>query len=385
MSNTRRLAMCALPVLWLLEMSFASGQQAAAPAAAPQPAPGAPAAPKNLQVLTDLKDKPRIELISAMQFMSGSLSVSCNHCHVSQSGPYDSDANTTKNVARDMIRMTRSINETSFGGRQVVTCNTCHQGKTHPAVTPDPWYKSPDEVAAYRATMQPAPTAASTPPAPAVPSGAAVVLPTVDEVFAAYRKAVAASPVTSIRISGINALALGGQSAPFELEALLPDRASITTQNGTMRTIINGSRAWRVTPQGATELPSAQVDTLRTTVSSLVPIKFETANSPRTVSGVETVSGRRYYVVESHPPGRIDKLYVDVETRLPLKIRSEFPTVLGTRVEERAFDDYRTVSGITLAYRVTSHYMEDQSLFQISEVHPNIELDPARFEPPRIK
>jgi len=382
MSNTRRLAICALPVVWLLEMSFASGQQAATP----QAAPAAPAAPRNLQVLTDLADKPRIELISAMQFMSGSLSVSCNHCHVSQSGPYDSDANATKNVARDMIRMTRSINDTRFGGRQVVTCNTCHQGKVRPAVTPDPWYKSPDEIAAYRATMQPAPSAAGTaPPAPAVPSRAAVVLPTVDEVFAAYRTAVAASPVTSIQISGVNALALGGQSAPFELEALLPDRAIVTTQNGTIRTIINGNRAWRVTPQGATELPAAQVDTLRTTVSSLVPIKFETASVPRTVSGVETVAGRRYYVVESHPPGRIDKLYVDVETRLPLKIRSEFPTVLGTRVEERAFEDYRTVNGITLAYRVTSHYMEDQSLFQMSEVHPNIELDPARFEPPRIK
>jgi hypothetical protein len=383
MPNTRRRAICALPALLLLAMSFASGRQAAPPAA-PQAAPSAPAAPTNLQVLSELKDKPRIELISAMQFMAGSLSVSCDHCHASQSGPFDSDANRTKLVARDMIRLTRSLNETSFGGRQVVTCNTCHHGKTHPTSTPDPWYKSPDEIAAYRATMQS--VAASTPaPPPGAPSAAAVSLPSVDEVFAAYRKAVAATPVTSIRMTGVNGLALGGQAAPFELEALLPDRASITTQSGAVRTIINGRRAWRLTPQGTTELPPAQVDTLRTTVSALVPIKFEAADSPRTVSGVETVAGRRCYVVESHPPGRIDKLYVDVGTRLPVKIRSEFPTVLGTRVEERAFDDYRTVNGVTLAYRVATHYMEDQSLFEISDARPNIVIDPARFEPPKIK
>lgn len=376
-----RLAIVALPLL--MATLAASGHQTAPTPRAQQTA--APPAAKNLQVLTDLKDAPRTELIGAMQFMAGSLSVSCNYCHVSQSGPYESDANTRKLVAREMIRMTRSINQINFGGRQVVTCDTCHQGRPRPVVTPNPWYKTPGEIAAYRATMVPPPPAGSSPAAPATTAGAEVPLPSVDQVFAAYRKAVSATPIRSIRVSGVNGLILGGAPAPFELEALPPDKASITTQNGAVRTILNGNRAWRVTPQGATELPPAQVSTLRTTVASLMPIKFEVADAPRTVSHVETLAGRRYYVVESHPPGQVDTLYMDVETGLALKIRSEYPTVLGNRVEERAFGDYRTADGATLAYQVSSHFMEDQSLFQISTVRTNVDIDPATFQPPKVK
>lgn len=382
MPTTRPFAIYALPMLLLAATVSASRQQPAPAAGSPQAAPDGP---KNIQVLTDLKTAPRTELIGAMQFMAGSLSVSCNYCHVSQSGPYDSDANKTKLIARDMIRMTRSINETSFDGRQVVTCNTCHQGSPHPAAAPSPWYKTLDEIAAYRATMQPAAPAGATAPSAPATAAAAGTLPTVDQVFAAYRKALGASPAKSIRMIGTNGLALGGQPAPFQLEALLPDRASITTQDGAVRTIINGNRAWRVTPQGTTELPPAQVASLRTTVASLLPIKFETPDAPRRVSMVATLAGRRYYVVESHPPGRVEKLYFDTETGLPLKMRNEFPTVLGVRVEEKAFEDYRAASGFTLAYRVTSHYMEDQSLFLVSEAQTNIGIDPATFEPPKGK
>jgi hypothetical protein len=43
-----------------------------------------------------------------MQFMSGSLSVSCNYCHA---GQFESDAKKTKLIARDMIKMTRAITD----------------------------------------------------------------------------------------------------------------------------------------------------------------------------------------------------------------------------------------------------------------------------------
>ena len=35
-----------------------------------------------------------------------------------------------------MIAMVQNINKTSFGGRQVVTCWTCHRGQLSPSVTP---------------------------------------------------------------------------------------------------------------------------------------------------------------------------------------------------------------------------------------------------------
>ena len=109
---------------------------------------------KNIQVLTELKDGPPNDMYSTMDFISGSLSVSCDYCHASVSGPYESDAKKTKSIARDMIKMTRAINESNFGGRLVVTCNTCHQGSTHPNATPTPWYKTPEQIAAYNKSVQ---------------------------------------------------------------------------------------------------------------------------------------------------------------------------------------------------------------------------------------
>ena len=39
---------------------------------------------KNIQVLTDYKEAPARDLFKTMQFMSGSFSVICNYCHVSE-------------------------------------------------------------------------------------------------------------------------------------------------------------------------------------------------------------------------------------------------------------------------------------------------------------
>ena len=40
----------------------------------------------------------------------------------------------TRARARQMLQMVNSINETTFGGRQVVTCYSCHRGATKPVV-----------------------------------------------------------------------------------------------------------------------------------------------------------------------------------------------------------------------------------------------------------
>src|SRR5215472_18238202 len=103
----------------------ASGQSPAAK----RPASATPAAEKtageamkNVQVL---KDIPESQWNSLMFFISGSLGVSCDHCH---GQPFDSDTKKAKLTARNMMKMVREINAANFDGRPVVTCNTCHRG-----------------------------------------------------------------------------------------------------------------------------------------------------------------------------------------------------------------------------------------------------------------
>src|SRR5262249_46399785 len=88
----------------LVTAGFAYPGLAQSPAATP-PAAAAPAAEKtageamkNVQVL---KDIPESQWNSLMFFISGSLGVSCDHCH---GQPFDSDTKKAKQTARAMMK-----------------------------------------------------------------------------------------------------------------------------------------------------------------------------------------------------------------------------------------------------------------------------------------
>src|SRR5262245_14959407 len=87
---------------------------------------------KNLKVL---KGIPANQVIESMHFIRAALGVECEHCHVPMQ--MDSDEKPTKNKARAMFLMMGEINRANFGGRQVVTCYTCHKGHTTPEDLPE--------------------------------------------------------------------------------------------------------------------------------------------------------------------------------------------------------------------------------------------------------
>lgn len=96
---------------------------------------------KNVQVL---KRAPADQWFDTMAFIAGSLGVTCDHCHSSE---FEIDeGNPNKLKAREMMRMVDGINNDHFGGKVVVTCNTCHRGnlKTQGAPIPDAehWMKA---------------------------------------------------------------------------------------------------------------------------------------------------------------------------------------------------------------------------------------------------
>jgi hypothetical protein len=85
---------------------------------------------KNIQVLKGLPDS---QLFSVMNFMRGSLGVSCAYCHVHNEGgdkwEWEKDDKPAKRAARRMMQMVIDINKTNFNGAQPVTCYTCHRGE----------------------------------------------------------------------------------------------------------------------------------------------------------------------------------------------------------------------------------------------------------------
>src|SRR5712671_4553935 len=72
---------------------------------------------KNIQVL---KGVPAEQIFPSMQFITASLGVECDFCHVQ--GAFDKDDKKNKQTARKMMDMMFAINKDSFEGRREVTC-----------------------------------------------------------------------------------------------------------------------------------------------------------------------------------------------------------------------------------------------------------------------
>jgi hypothetical protein len=85
----------------------------------------------NLKVLPPNISK--AQLGDTMRSFKAALGVDCDFCHV-KDGAFSADT-PNKDTARDMLRMVGHIDQKYFGGKTVVVCATCHQGKNKPAAT----------------------------------------------------------------------------------------------------------------------------------------------------------------------------------------------------------------------------------------------------------
>src|SRR5689334_16191494 len=100
---------------------------------------------KNIQVL---KGIPVDDFMETMGVMTAALQFDCSDCHTNAgTDKVDWAADTPrKRTARRMVTMVTNINKDNFGGRQAVTCWTCHRNRDRPLVTPimETIYGTPD-------------------------------------------------------------------------------------------------------------------------------------------------------------------------------------------------------------------------------------------------
>src|SRR5579884_2103364 len=98
-------SMTTYPILASVAFAVAlTGPAHAQPAAAPAPR----LAEEQFKNIQALKGTPADQLFPAMQFITASLGVDCEFCHVQ--GKFESDDKRTKLTARKMIAMTLALN-----------------------------------------------------------------------------------------------------------------------------------------------------------------------------------------------------------------------------------------------------------------------------------
>jgi photosynthetic reaction center cytochrome c subunit len=216
---------------------------------------------KNLQVL---KEIPPDQLIPAMQFITASLGVECEFCHVRDA--FDKDDKQTKQTARRMMQMMFDMNAGQFHGERAVTCYTCHRGAAKPVSIPMVDSTAP-YVSEARLTAEPAVAARNLPSASDV----------IEKYLQAVGGTVAVQKVSSRIESGTVSFAVG-PALPIEILTKSPSRQAMIVHlpAGDSSTVLDGQGGWSRSPAGPVrDMPQADIEGAKLDADLQFPINVK--------------------------------------------------------------------------------------------------------------
>jgi photosynthetic reaction center cytochrome c subunit len=324
---------------------------------------------KNIKVL---KDIPAYELIPTMEFISASLGVRCEYCHVEHH--FDQDTKRPKLRAREMMQMMFAIDKDNFHGHMEVTCNTCHNGSAHPAGIP--------AVAEAAVAARPA-----HPEGPEEHVNLASLLQP-DAIVAKYVEAIggaeALRKIKSRVITGT--MTVFGHAMPIEIDAQAPDLwASVTTlPRGRIVTIYNGHEGWAAgAPRPPHVLEGGELDEARLEADFYFPLDLHQDFVSLRERPPQKINGHDAYVVLGFRPGMPPvQFYFDQQSGLLLRMVYLTQTAVGLLPEQTDYSDYREVDGVKLPFQWTVSRPGVQSTVQVAEIRQNVPISESKFTIP---
>jgi hypothetical protein len=353
---------------------------------------------KNVQAL---KGIPVDDFLGTMGLMSAALQFDCSDCHVNAgTDTVDWAADTPrKRTARRMVNIVAAINKDHFGGRQVVTCWTCHRNRDRPLTTPvmETIYSMPN--------LEPDDVIVTAPGGPTAES-------ILDKFIQASGGAQRLAGLTSFRGTGTSVGFGGfGGGGEVELVAKAPDkRATIIlfkteTGRGDQIRSYDGKAGWVRTPLnvlGEFQLTGGDLDGARfdaqlsfpgqikqvlTNLKAGPPTSITDLPAPASQSSLQqdVALGQTHTVdvVQGNGPrGILVTLYFDRQTGLLLRELRYGPSPIGRVPTQIDFADYRDVGGIKLPFRITYAWLDGRDSIVLSDIKTNVSIDEAKFGKP---
>ena len=326
---------------------------------------------ENIQVLDGI---PVDEFMATMSIFSSSLGMCCNECHA---GGQDWVTDVApKRTARVMVEMTDNINQDFFGGRRVVTCWSCHRSGYPPPVVPslDLMYGPPPQSRWDDELREQQPR--FTPP---------------DEIFDKYIQATGgAGPVaklTSFVAKGTMGGYGGGQQGTFEVFAQAPNQRSLVVHwlDGDRTLTYDGRAGWEASPITA-------VPVLTYTRGELDRVRLDAELSfPGGIKEVLTDWRSQLGLIEDRAAPRVQgtsasgsyaNLFFDQQSGLLSRVVFYTSTRVGDNPTEIDYGDYREAAGVMIPFRWTARWTGGWDTYQITDLQPNVQIDPAQFARP---
>lgn len=318
-----------------------------------------PAQPlKNVQILTGMT---RAEVQRVMNQMRAGLGVHCHFCHASDNSEGASDVKPQKARAREMMRMVMDLNARHFGGKPVVTCFTCHNGKPRPELVP------------------PLPQAIPPEPAPVE----AKSLPAVASILQKYVAAVGRelTPATPRLFKGThkspNGPAVQGTIASagekMRVDIQLPDGAMLTRAD-------DGSSGWIRDKDGLRDMQPDDLVRARLFRRAFAPFFTSGIGDDARVVDSGKIGERTVWVVAT----KAARYSFDAESGFLLRRVVQYDSPVGRISEQTDFDDYRSVGGAKVPFLVRAFLVDPWAggTQQAETIQVGVAMTPDEFAKP---
>ena len=330
-----------------------------------------------------LKGIPVDEFLDTMGMFAAATGLNCTDCHVDESGGSwvrYADDTQLKTTSRAMVSIMTAINKQYFGGRQGVTCYSCHTGTRRPKAVPnlavqyavDPLLDAPYEI------LQPTPRA-----------------PSVDAVLDRYIGAVGGAE----RLQGLTAILAEGTYAgfddfdeyPVQVFANAPNQRTtiLHSQYGDITTAFDGQSGWQASPIETKPAPvialtGGNLEGAALEAELLFPGQIRQVLTDWIAGPLTVIGEREARIVQGKKAsGTPIKLYFDEESGLLVRlVRYSSDSPVGRVPTQVDFEDYRDVSGIQFPFKVTSTWTNGRIVSQFTHVQVNPTIPATRFARP---
>lgn len=318
---------------------------------------------KNIKVLNDM---PADQMGKVMNLMSASLGVNCNFCHVEND--FAKDDKEEKLAARQMISMTFAINKNYFDNRVEVSCNTCHNGKTHPQNAPNlNAVAMPEERLKQPATK-----------------------PTIDAILDKYTQAIggkdAATKIASRVISAQRVEPDGKTVEPEEILQKGGKFVATTTYDSKERGKFivveswNGESARKTGNQKDIPFKTDEAEQVKRNAQIFSYADLKTVYAKLEYRFADKIDGREVYLVTATTADNSrERLYFDAQNGLLVRRVASYPTVLGAFQYQVDYGDYKDFGGAKLP--TTIRYASPNVIYtrKLTDVKTNAPVDDAKF------